>query len=74
LVPKPPDWPSYIHVCGFFFRDPPLYDPSKEIDVFLRVGPPPVYVGFGSIVLDDAAKMTQSILEAIKQLGIRAIV
>ncbi|KAF1950307.1 sterol glucosyltransferase [Byssothecium circinans] len=74
LVPKPPDWPSHIDVCGFFFRDAPRYDPSLEIDQFLQDGPPPVYIGFGSIVIADPAKMTSMILEAVRNLGVRAII
>lgn len=74
LVPKPKDWPSYIDVCGFFFRDAPQYDPPPEIDQFLRDGPPPVYIGFGSIVIEDPAKVTAMILEAVRSLGIRAII
>ncbi|KAH7068796.1 hypothetical protein BKA63DRAFT_556209 [Paraphoma chrysanthemicola] len=74
LVPKPPDWPSYIDVCGFFFRDAPKYTPPEDIDQFLRAGPPPVYIGFGSIVIDDPAKMTSMILEAVRILGVRAII
>ena len=74
LVPKPADWPSHIDVCGFFFREPTPYTPPDEIDRFLRNGLPPVYIGFGSIVLEDPAKMTANILEAVQQLGVRAII
>jgi UDP:flavonoid glycosyltransferase YjiC (YdhE family) len=74
LVPKPIDWPSHIDVCGFFFRDPPAYEPSEDMDKFLRAGPPPVYIGFGSIVIDDPAKMTSLVLEAVRMCGVRAII
>jgi UDP:flavonoid glycosyltransferase YjiC (YdhE family) len=74
LIPKPNDWPSYIDVCGFFFRDPSPYDPTVDIDRFLRAGPPPVYIGFGSIVVEDPASMTTLILEAVRMCGVRAIV
>ncbi|GME29016.1 hypothetical protein ETB97_009763 [Neofusicoccum parvum] len=74
LVPKPRDWPSYIDVCGFFFREPLQYTPPPELDEFLIAGPPPVYIGFGSIVLDDPAGMTATILQAVKATGIRAII
>jgi UDP:flavonoid glycosyltransferase YjiC (YdhE family) len=74
LVPKPMDWPSHIDVCGFFFRDAPKHKPPVEIDQFLRNGPPPVYIGFGSIVVEDPAKMTMIILEAVRSLGVRAII
>lgn len=74
LVPKPPDWPSHIDVCGFFFRDPPPYYPPADIDHFFRTGHTPIYIGFGSIVIDDPAKMTSLILEAVRTLGVRAII
>ena len=63
-----------IDVCGFFFREPPQYEPSAEIADFLHAGPPPVYIGFGSIVIDEPAKLTVTILEAVKAVGVRAIV
>ncbi|KAH6612052.1 sterol glucosyltransferase [Boeremia exigua] len=74
LVPKPRDWPSYIDVCGFFFRDPPAYEPPPEIQRFIESGPPPVYIGFGSIVLEDPRRITTAIMEAVKKNGFRAIV
>ncbi|KAF2015140.1 glycosyltransferase family 1 protein [Aaosphaeria arxii CBS 175.79] len=75
LVPKPLDWAEHIDVCGFFFRDPPSYTPPPIIDKFIQAGPPPVYIGFGSIVIEDPAKMTSLILEAVRMCGgARAIV
>lgn len=74
LVSKPPDWPSHIDVCGFFFRDAPNYTPPPELQQFLEAGSPPVYIGFGSIVLEDPARFTSIIFEVVRQLGIRAIV
>jgi UDP:flavonoid glycosyltransferase YjiC (YdhE family) len=40
----------------------------------LEAGAPPVYIGFGSIVLDDPEGFTSMILEAVATLGIRTIV
>ncbi|KAJ7678184.1 hypothetical protein DFH06DRAFT_567895 [Mycena polygramma] len=74
LVPKPADWASHIDVCGFFFRDPPSYTPPPELDAFLRAGPPPVYIGFGSIVMDDPDRMINVVLQAVRTAGVRAIV
>ncbi|KAI1385128.1 glycosyltransferase family 1 protein [Hypoxylon trugodes] len=74
LIPKPSDWPSHIDVCGFFFREPPLYKPPDTIEKFLRDGPPPIYIGFGSIVIEDPASLTATILRAIKISGVRAII
>lgn len=74
LMPKPSDWPSNIDVCGFFFRSLPEYTPPPELDSFLRSGSPPVYIGFGSIVIEDPAAMTNILLQAIRSLGIRAVI
>jgi UDP:flavonoid glycosyltransferase YjiC (YdhE family) len=40
----------------------------------LDAGPPPVYIGFGSIVVDDPNAMTNMIFEAVKKTGQRALV
>ncbi|KAG9499326.1 hypothetical protein J7337_010146 [Fusarium musae] len=74
LVPKPPDWPPHIDVCGFFFREEPQYTPPDHITQFLQAGPTPIYIGFGSIVMDDSARMTDLILTALQRSGARAII
>ncbi|KAF2686301.1 glycosyltransferase family 1 protein [Lentithecium fluviatile CBS 122367] len=74
LIPKPADWPSHIDVCGFFFRDPPSYSPPPEIADFLQNGPRPVYIGFGSIVIDDPVRMTDLMIEAVRMCNVRAII
>ena len=61
-------------MCGFFFREEPDYTPSTELDGFLKSGPPPVYIGFGSIVMDDPEKMTAMLLDAVRACGVRAII
>ncbi|RGP70242.1 udp-glucose,sterol transferase [Fusarium sporotrichioides] len=74
LIPKPLDWPDYIDVCGFFFRDTPQYTPESGLAAFLRDGPPPIYIGFGSIVIEDADKLTAILVDAVKETGVRAII
>ncbi|KAJ6125519.1 hypothetical protein N7471_012836 [Penicillium samsonianum] len=74
LVPKPDDWPHNFDVCGFFFRDPPHYEPPVEIAEFLNAGPPPIYFGFGSIVLKDPEEITKTILQTVQETGVRAII
>ncbi|EEU35053.1 uncharacterized protein NECHADRAFT_44809 [Fusarium vanettenii 77-13-4] len=74
LVPKPSDWASHIDVCGFFFRDAPQYSPPEDLVRFLAAGPPPVYIGFGSIVLDNPEEMISIILEAVRVSNARAII
>ncbi|KAL1387049.1 hypothetical protein HDK64DRAFT_309589 [Phyllosticta capitalensis] len=75
LIPKPKDWGHHISVAGFFFLSlASNYTPDPDLAAFLDAGPPPVYIGFGSIVVDDPNAMTTMIFEAIKKLGIRALV
>lgn len=74
LVPKPADWASHIDVCGFFFRQPPDYTPPADLARFLESGPTPIYIGFGSIVIDDPQRMTSMLLEAIRKTGVRALI
>ncbi|KAJ1305423.1 hypothetical protein OPQ81_000433 [Rhizoctonia solani] len=75
LVPKPTDWMNHIDVVGFYFLDLAKdYTPPQDLVDFLNAGPPPIYVGFGSIVLDNPRGITEAILAGIAQAGVRAIV
>ncbi|KAJ3497385.1 hypothetical protein NLG97_g1948 [Lecanicillium saksenae] len=74
LIPKPKDWNSLISISGFFFLNLALdYTPSPELQAFLDDGPAPVYIGFGSIVLDDPNAMTELIFQAAKETGQRVL-
>ncbi|KAJ5688317.1 hypothetical protein N7536_010936 [Penicillium majusculum] len=76
MVPKPVEWGDEIDVCGFFMRDFDELSYSAPADLvnFLQAGPPPVYFGFGSIVVDDPERLTNVILEATRECGVRAII
>ncbi|KAF2454706.1 hypothetical protein BDY21DRAFT_352518 [Lineolata rhizophorae] len=75
LIPKPRDWASHISISGFYFLNlASNYTPAPDLAAFLDAGPPPVYIGFGSIVVDDPNAMTQLIFEAVRKTGQRALV
>ncbi|RDB19239.1 Sterol 3-beta-glucosyltransferase UGT80A2 [Hypsizygus marmoreus] len=75
LVPKPDDWKTHIDVVGFYFLDlAKSFTPADDLAAFLAGGAPPVYIGFGSVVVDDAAAMTKIIFDATAQAGVRALV
>ena len=75
LIPKPADWGSEINVAGFVFLDlASSFKPPDELAKFLDAGDPPVYIGFGSIVVDDPDRVTNLIFEAVKTSGARALV
>ncbi|KAJ1551598.1 hypothetical protein HK096_007329 [Nowakowskiella sp. JEL0078] len=74
---KPTDWGDHIECTGFIFLDlakQTNFTPDPELQKFLESGPPPVYIGFGSIVVDDPDEMTNKIFQAVTKSGIRALV
>ncbi|KAF2833730.1 UDP-Glycosyltransferase/glycogen phosphorylase [Ophiobolus disseminans] len=73
LIAKPADWSSHISISGFYFLRQPNYSPAPDLKAFLDAGPPPVYIGFGSIVLKDPDAMTELIFEAVKATGQRVL-
>jgi UDP:flavonoid glycosyltransferase YjiC (YdhE family) len=74
LIPKPRDWGSHIDISGFFFLSASNYVPPDDLAAFLASGPPPIYIGFGSIVVDNPNHMTKIILDAVKATGHRALI
>ncbi|SMY23427.1 unnamed protein product [Zymoseptoria tritici ST99CH_1A5] len=75
LIAKPKDWGANINISGFFFLDLATnYTPEPDLKAFLDAGDRPVYIGFGSIVLDNPTEMTKLIFEAVRKSGQRALV
>lgn len=75
LVPKPADWGKEIDLAGFVFLDlASNYKPPQDLSDFLQAGDAPIYIGFGSIVVDDPERFTQMIFDAVKMAGVRALI
>ncbi|KAL2755788.1 glycosyltransferase family 1 protein [Sodiomyces alcalophilus JCM 7366] len=75
LIPKPNDWDSRIDISGFYFLDlASSFRPDPDLAAFLQAGSPPIYIGFGSIVVDDPDGLTKMIFEAVRLTGVRALV
>ena len=74
LIPKPLNWGDEIDISGFFFHSQPSYEPPADLTAFLNAGSKPIYIGFGSIVIDDPAALTSILLKTISTLGIRALI
>jgi sterol 3beta-glucosyltransferase len=50
VLPLPADLPKQVHVTGYWPLEPePDWQPDPALVCFLESGPPPVYVGFGSM-------------------------
>ncbi|MBN1287840.1 MAG: glycosyltransferase family 1 protein [Anaerolineae bacterium] len=74
VLPKPPDWADNHHVTGYLFLDAqPDWQPPAELERFLESGPPPVYVGFGSMSDKDPERVTRLVLRALELTGQRGI-
>jgi sterol 3beta-glucosyltransferase len=74
ISPRPHDWPAWRHVTGYWFLETPAdWAPPPELLDFLEDGPPPVWVGFGSMVASDAQRQTDLVLAALRRAGKRAI-
>lgn len=72
VVPRPDDWPDFVRMTGFWFLDEGEgFVPPPGLARFLDSGPPPVYVGFGSMGGFDPAETTALVLNALN--GRRAI-
>ena len=75
LIPKPEDWGPEIDIAGFVFLDlASSFQPPDTLVNFLEAGETPIYIGFGSIVVDDPDKFSSLIFDAVKKAGVRALV
>ncbi|THH29724.1 hypothetical protein EUX98_g4467 [Antrodiella citrinella] len=82
VVPPPLDWPEWIRVTGYWFLDDanvgaakwqPPPDLLEFIDTAHKAKKKVVYIGFGSIVVSDPKAMTRTVVEAIVQSDVYAI-
>ncbi len=74
VVPPAPDWDRNIHVTGFWFLDrDPDWQPPERLRDFLAAGPPPVFVGFGSMMDREPEALARLVLEALARSGQRGI-
>jgi len=74
VVPRPPDWGDQVQVTGYWFPEDRAWQPPEDLVRFLEEGPPPVFVGFGSMPVRDVEGTTALVLEALRRSGQRGIV
>lgn len=79
VCPAPRDWPDTVVQTGWWFLDgadpldpAPEHVPAALVD-FLEAGPPPVYVGFGSMVPADPEQTWADVREALRRAGVRGV-
>jgi sterol 3beta-glucosyltransferase len=74
LLPRPDDWPANARVTGAWFLDEAAgWEPPSALSAFLDAGPPPLYVGFGSMGAAHAAARATKVLDALALTGQRAV-
>jgi UDP:flavonoid glycosyltransferase YjiC (YdhE family) len=79
FLDRPSDWPAWHQMCGFLELPPHQHEQvSPDLDAFLASGPPPVFMGFGSLMpiagtvhVDDTIATFE---EAARIAGCRAII
>ncbi|MEU7576431.1 glycosyltransferase [Streptomyces sp. NPDC041068] len=74
VVPRPGDWRPGLDVVGNWW---PHHDPAAslpaELDDFLRAGPPPVFIGFGSMAGGDGERLGAIAVQALRAAGLRGV-
>ncbi len=75
MDPRPADWPGFRQICGpWLLEHPAGWAPPPDLAAFLASGPPPVYVGFGSILAGrDPAGVAALLAEALARAGRRGL-
>lgn len=74
VLPHPSDWPSTARITGYWFLDQTRdWTPPPELAAFLEEGPPPVYFGFGSMAACDPERLTNIVVQAVQEAGVRGI-
>jgi UDP:flavonoid glycosyltransferase YjiC (YdhE family) len=75
VLPRPADLPDQVVITGYWFLDaPPAWQPDPALNRFLDSGPPPIYVGFGSMGNPARNRETAEIVfRALSETGQRAV-
>ncbi|MFC0436903.1 glycosyltransferase [Kutzneria buriramensis] len=75
VVARPGSWPEWFTMAGFWWPHlDPGWRPPAELTEFLAAGPPPVFVGFGSMMPGDADRLAAVVSQALRAAGVRGVV
>lgn len=74
LLPVPKDFPSHVHVTGYWFLEhAAAWQPQPELVRFLEAGTPPIYIGFGSMGGRKGQQRAAIVLDALEKSGHRGL-
>ncbi len=72
VLPRPPEWPAYAHVTGYWQLPAPAdWAPPSELVRFLESGPPPLYFAPGSVRTDNMPGLLRTVVSAVRTRGQR---
>jgi sterol 3beta-glucosyltransferase len=79
VVPHAADWPAGLRQTGYWVDAGDLPEGVSEalepdLAQFLADGPPPVYIGFGSMPTPDPEGVARDLLAVLDRLGVRGVV
>ncbi len=74
VLPQPRDWDDSQHVTGYWFLEPPEgWEPPADLLHFLQSGPPPIYIGFGSMSSSKPEEAADLVLQALARTEQRGV-
>jgi sterol 3beta-glucosyltransferase len=74
VQPRAPEWGEHIHITGYWFLPPsPAWQPPPGLADFLASGPPPVFVGFGSMTNRNPEQAAELVLAALARARCRGL-
>lgn len=74
VVPRPTDWGEHVHITGYWFPPDSHWKPPDDLRKFIEAGPPPIFIGFGSMPMRNPGQITRLVLDAVAKLGCRTII
>ncbi len=76
IFPRPTDWNKHIHQNGYWFlEEQDEYIPPTELMDFLNSGEKPIFIGFGSMSIEENKdRLLKILLDGLSKTGKRAII
>lgn len=71
------DWRAGLEIAGYWWSTTPEgWVPPDDLTAFLEAGPPPVFVGFGSLIVppQETARLSSVARDALRAAGVRGVV
>jgi UDP:flavonoid glycosyltransferase YjiC (YdhE family) len=74
VLPKPPEWGAHVHITGYWSLPPdPTWQPASGLTDFLASGPPPVFIGFGSMTGRNPEQVAALVIAALARARQRGL-